>query len=81
MEADLRHAETIIKQLGLENAKPLSNPSADEVKRRDDLGEASSQGITKKSRLEKNEIGKFTHRNRTNFLRHTMNNSRIYCVF
>ena len=32
MEADLRHAEIIVQQLGLENAKPLSNPSADEVK-------------------------------------------------
>ena len=36
MEADLRHAETIIKQLGLEQAKPLSNPSAEEIKRPDD---------------------------------------------
>ena len=36
MEADLRHAEIIIQQLGLENAKPLSIPSADEVKRPDD---------------------------------------------
>ena len=36
MEADLRHAEIIVQQLGLENAKPLSKPSADEVKRPDD---------------------------------------------
>ena len=36
MEADLRHAEIIVQQLGLENAKPLSIPSADEVKRPDD---------------------------------------------
>ena len=36
MEADLRHAEIIIQQLGLDNAKPLSIPSADEVKRPDD---------------------------------------------
>ena len=36
MEADLRHAEIIIQQLGLENAKALSVPSADEVKRPDD---------------------------------------------
>ena len=36
MEADLRHAEIIVQQLGLENAKPLSVPSADEVKRPED---------------------------------------------
>ena len=36
MEADLRHAEIIVQQLGLENAKALSVPSADEVKRPDD---------------------------------------------
>ena len=36
MEADLRHAEIIVQQLGLDNAKPLSNPSADEIKRPDD---------------------------------------------
>ena len=36
MEADLRHAEIIVQQLGLENARPLSNPSADEIKRPDD---------------------------------------------
>ena len=35
MEAD-RHAELIVKQLGLEEGKPLSNPCADEVKRPDD---------------------------------------------
>ena len=42
MEADLRHAETIIKQLGLEGAKPLSNPCADEVKRPDDSVELTA---------------------------------------
>ena len=45
MEADLRHAETIIKQLGLE-AKPLSNPSADEVKRPDDSVELNANYTT-----------------------------------
>ena len=32
----VRHAEIIVQQLGLENAKALSVPSADEVKRPDD---------------------------------------------
>ena len=41
-EADLRHAETIIKQLGLDNAKPLSNPCAEEVKRPDDSVELNA---------------------------------------
>ena len=36
MEADLRHAELIVKQLGLENAKELTCPSADEPVRPDD---------------------------------------------
>ena len=36
LEADLRHAELIVSQLGLENAKELTCPSAEEVKRDDD---------------------------------------------
>ena len=36
MQADLRHAELIVKQLGLENAKELTCPSADEPVRPDD---------------------------------------------
>ena len=36
MEADLRHAELIVKQLGLDNAKELSCPSVDEPNRPDD---------------------------------------------
>lgn len=35
-EADLRHAELIVAQLGLTESKELSCPSADEVKRDDD---------------------------------------------
>ena len=30
LEADLRHAELIVKQLGLEEAEPLTNPAAEE---------------------------------------------------
>ena len=36
LEADLRHSELIISQLGLTEAKELSCPAADEVKRDDD---------------------------------------------
>ena len=36
LEADLRHSELIISQLGLAEAKELSCPSAEEVKRDDD---------------------------------------------
>ena len=36
MEADLRHAELIVKQLGLEHAKALTCPVAEEPKRPDD---------------------------------------------
>ena len=36
LEADLRHAELIVSQLGLENAKDLTCPSAEVVKREDD---------------------------------------------
>ena len=36
LEADLRHAELILSQLGLTDAKELSCPAADEVKRDDD---------------------------------------------
>ena len=36
LEADLRHAELIVSQLGLENAKELTCPAAEEVKRDDD---------------------------------------------
>ena len=32
MEADLRHVALIVKQLGLDEAKPLSNPCAEEIK-------------------------------------------------
>ena len=32
----MRHAEIIVKQLGLEEAKPLTNPAAEEPKRPDD---------------------------------------------
>ena len=46
LEADLRHAELIIKQLGLENAKELSNPSAEEVKREDDEVELNAHYTT-----------------------------------
>ena len=46
MEADLRHAELIIKQLGLDEAKPLSNPSAEEVKRPDDEVELNAEYST-----------------------------------
>ena len=46
MEADLRHAEIIVQQLGLENAKALSVPSADEVKRPDDEDELNSEYTT-----------------------------------
>ena len=46
IEADLRHAEIIVQQLGLENAKPLSNPLADEVKRPDDEIELNANYTT-----------------------------------
>ena len=46
LEADLRHADLIVKQLGLENAKELSNPSADEVKRPDDEVELNAHYST-----------------------------------
>ena len=36
LEADLRHTELIASQLGLENAKERTCPSAEEVKRDDD---------------------------------------------
>ena len=36
MEADLRHAELIVSQLGLTDSKELSCPAAEEVKRDDD---------------------------------------------
>ena len=46
LEADLRHAELIITQLGLENAKELTCPSAEEVKRDDDDEELNSEYTT-----------------------------------
>ena len=46
LEAELRRAELIVKQLGLEAAKGLSNPSAEEVKREDDEVELNAQYTT-----------------------------------
>ena len=46
LEADLRHAEIIVSQLGLENAKELTCPSADEVKRDDDDVELNAEYTT-----------------------------------
>ena len=46
LEADLRHAELIIRQLGLENAKSLTCPSADEPNRPDDDVELNSEYTT-----------------------------------
>ena len=34
LEADLRHSELIVAQLGLKDAKELTCPAAEEVKRR-----------------------------------------------
>ena len=36
LEADLRLAELIVSQLGVENAQELTCPAADEIKRDDD---------------------------------------------
>ena len=36
LEADLRHAELIVSQLGLTESKELTCPAAEEVKRDDD---------------------------------------------
>lgn len=46
LEADLRHAELIIKQLGLGNAKPLTTPSAYEPTRPDDEIELNAEYAT-----------------------------------
>lgn len=46
LEADLRHAEIIIKQLGLEDVKALTNPCADEIKRPDDDQELNAEYTT-----------------------------------
>ena len=43
---NLRHAEMIVQQLGLEEAKPLTNPSADEPKREDDEVELNAEYTT-----------------------------------
>ncbi len=45
-EADLRHAELIIEQLGLASAKALINPSAEEGKRPDDEEHLNPQYTT-----------------------------------
>ena len=42
----MRHAELIVKQLGLDSAKELTNPSAEEVERDDDEVELNTQYTT-----------------------------------
>ena len=46
LEADLRHAEIIVSQLGLTESKELSCPSAEEVKREDDEIELNAEYTT-----------------------------------
>ena len=46
LEADLRHSELIVSQLGLTEAKELSCPSAEEVKRFDDETKLNAEYTT-----------------------------------
>ena len=46
LEADLRHAELIVAQLGLKESKELSCSAADEIKRDDDDEELNSEYTT-----------------------------------
>ena len=46
LEADLRHAELIVSQLGLKESKELTCPSAEEVKREDDEIELNNEYTT-----------------------------------
>ena len=46
LEADLRHAELIVQQLGLEEGKVLTSPSADEIIKSDSDDKLNSEYTT-----------------------------------